>query len=221
MTDPRVRKMVDEITAKLTAEGKLIEAGWQGLRILTVPEGAPKVQLKEMRQAFFAGAQHLLASMMTLLDPDAEPTEQDMERMSLIHAELEQFVDQLKAHIATDNEPTPTGTGNQLGSGPIEERYFEDMNALAGFLDHHLNREVKPPMRTTGFVLLVFPFGDDGRMNYISNANRENIVTALRERDHEDCEDGTVSSTNGEFVWVRFGAGEIAQACDPGSLVKL
>lgn len=181
MTDPRVRKMADEITAKLTAEGKLIEAGWQSLRILTVPERAPAVQLKEMRQAFFAGAQHLLASMMTLLDPDAEPTEQDMERMSLIHAELEQFIEQLHAQIR--NEPTPAGVKHTLGSGPIKEHYFEQMNALAHFLDDHLNGEVKPPAtRTTGFVLLVFSFGEKRRMNYISNANRKDIVTALREQ---------------------------------------
>lgn len=74
---------------------------------------------------------------------------------------------------------------HNLGSGPIEERYYEDMNAIAGFLDEHFNEDVKPPaVRTTGFVLMVFAFGDvkGGRMNYISNANRKDIITALREQ---------------------------------------
>lgn len=44
---------------------------------------------------------------------------------------------------------------------------------------------------------------------------------ALGDRDHEDCEDGTVSSQNGANVFVHFGVGETAQACDPESLVKL
>lgn len=44
---------------------------------------------------------------------------------------------------------------------------------------------------------------------------------ALGDRDHEDCEDGTVSSQNGAHVFVRFGSGDTAQACDPDALVKL
>lgn len=33
-----------------------------------------------------------------------------------------------------------------------------------------------------GFALLVFPFGDsDGRMNYISNSNREDMLVAMKE----------------------------------------
>lgn len=32
-----------------------------------------------------------------------------------------------------------------------------------------------------GFVLLVFPFGESGIANYISNANRKDIITMLRE----------------------------------------
>jgi hypothetical protein len=70
-----------------------------------------------------------------------------------------------------------------LGSGPIEQRYHDEMNKLAHFLDHYFNAEAQPPAtRTTGFVLLVFPFGGDGRCNYISNAQRADIVTMLREQ---------------------------------------
>lgn len=74
---------------------------------------------------------------------------------------------------------------HNLGSGQIEELYYLQMNALAGFLDEHFNEDVKPPaVRTTGFVLMVFSFGDvkGGRMNYISNADRKDIITALREQ---------------------------------------
>jgi hypothetical protein len=45
-----------------------------------------------MRGAFFAGAQHLFASIMVIMDPGAEPTAADLARMSQIHEELERFV---------------------------------------------------------------------------------------------------------------------------------
>lgn len=34
---------------------------------------------------------------------------------------------------------------------------------------------------THGFCLLVFDFGKEGRMNYMSNANREQMLVALKE----------------------------------------
>jgi hypothetical protein len=72
---------------------------------------------------------------------------------------------------------------HSLGDAPIEEKYYEVMNRLGKFLDHILNDLTKGGTRKTGFVLLVFDFDDDsGRMNYISNANRSDVVTALKEQ---------------------------------------
>lgn len=75
----------------LVDKGLLVEAGWMGFRLGAMHPDAPADQVSEMRLAFFAGAQHLFTSMMTMLDPDAEPTEQDMERMTQISKELERF----------------------------------------------------------------------------------------------------------------------------------
>jgi hypothetical protein len=84
---------------ELIDSGKLIEAGWIGLRIAAIPPTAPPVQLDEMRMAFFAGAQHLFGSIMKALDPDDEVTEDDMRRLDLINAELNLFlVDFMKKH---------------------------------------------------------------------------------------------------------------------------
>ena len=83
---------LERLSRELADKGKLIEAGWVGLRIACDLEDAPKVQLQEMRNAFFAGAQHLFSSIMTILEPDAEPTEKDMERMDLIDKELRAFI---------------------------------------------------------------------------------------------------------------------------------
>lgn len=69
-----------------------------------------------------------------------------------------------------------------LGDAPIEPEYREKMNELARVLDKVFNGEAKGNDRTTGFVLMVFPFGEGGRANYISNANRADVVATLKEQ---------------------------------------
>lgn len=73
--------------------------------------------------------------------------------------------------------------GQAIGDGPIEEQYYQEMTGLARALDEIFNGKAGGPDRKTGFVLMVFPFGDTtGRCNYISNgAAREDIVTLMRE----------------------------------------
>ena len=85
------RRIHDELMKRFTADGKLIEAGWQSMLLLVVPKDAPPVQVSEMRKAFFMGAQHLYAALMSIMDEDAEPTDADMDKMTLIHNELEAF----------------------------------------------------------------------------------------------------------------------------------
>jgi hypothetical protein len=76
-----------------------------------------------------------------------------------------------------------TDKSHQLGDAPIEPEYIEKMKAVARSLDELFNGQLKGDDRTTGFVLMVFPFGDkSGRCNYISNgANREDIVVLMKE----------------------------------------
>lgn len=97
MTDPQLRKTVEAVTRNLTEEGRIIEAGWMGYRLLVIPVDAPRVQIEESRNAFYAGAQHLWSSMFSALEREAEPTDGDERRLSLIHAELDRFVAQFKA----------------------------------------------------------------------------------------------------------------------------
>ena len=86
------RDYLQRLERELVDKGKLIEAGWVGLRLAAIPLDAGAVQLDEMRNAFFAGAQHLFGSLMDILEPDAEPTEKDMQRMDLIDQELRNFI---------------------------------------------------------------------------------------------------------------------------------
>lgn len=70
------------------------------MRIACIPDNASEIQLDEMRKAFFAGAQHLFASIMVVLDLGSEPTDKDMERMNRINDELSQFAEEFKLRYA-------------------------------------------------------------------------------------------------------------------------
>lgn len=87
---------LERLARELTDQGKLIEAGWIGLRIAAIPLNASATQLDDMRNAFFAGAQHLFGSIMTVMDPDVQPTEKDVERLTSIARELRGFIADFK-----------------------------------------------------------------------------------------------------------------------------
>ena len=72
----------------------------------------------------------------------------------------------------------------RLGDAPIEAQVADKMNTVAGALDEYFNGEAKGGDRKTGFVLMVFPYGDStGSCNYISNgADRRAMVKMLREQ---------------------------------------
>lgn len=91
------RAFLERLHRELTDQGKLIEAGWVSMRLAAVPLDAPAIQLEEMRNAFFAGAQHLFSSIMTILEPGEEPTEADLRRLYLINDELQWFIKDFSA----------------------------------------------------------------------------------------------------------------------------
>jgi hypothetical protein len=72
----------------------------------------------------------------------------------------------------------------ELGDQDIEQEYHEKMIAVARGLDEIFNGQSGGPGRKTGFVLMVFPFGEagSGRCNYISNgADRHDVVVLMKE----------------------------------------
>lgn len=74
--------------------GQIIEGGWQAL-LLGMPPETPELQLSEMRKAYYMGAQHLFASILMILEPGMEATDKDMQKLNLIHEELDRFVQAL------------------------------------------------------------------------------------------------------------------------------
>src|ERR1700688_602016 len=92
----QLRSVVEGLTKRLTDDGMIIEAGWMALKVMTLPDDASQIQIDEMRNAFFAGAQHLFSSIMSILDPGEEPTEKELERLDLIDRELKGFIEAYK-----------------------------------------------------------------------------------------------------------------------------
>lgn len=67
---------------------------------------------------------------------------------------------------------------------PIQPQYIARMQRLAQQVDEGLNGKRKPGRKPQiGFVLLVAEFGaiENGRVNYISNGQREDMIAMLRE----------------------------------------
>ena len=76
----------------------------------------------------------------------------------------------------------------QIGDGPVSPQFLAKMQHLAIDLDRIFNGTKKGADKTTGFVLMVFAFGEqkegdaEHRVNYISNSERNDIQKLMREQ---------------------------------------
>jgi hypothetical protein len=78
---------------------------------------------------------------------------------------------------------TSTTQEERLGDAPIDPKFRAVMNDLAADLDTLFNPGLKDTERMVGFVLLAFPLaGHEGLVNYISNTDRADVVTMLKEQ---------------------------------------
>lgn len=101
MLNKELQGRVDTITKKLNDEGKLIEGGFASYMLVAMHPDCPTDQIRETRLAFFAGAQHLWGSIMTVMDEDREPTPSDLRRMDLIQRELDTFIKEFSKTLPT------------------------------------------------------------------------------------------------------------------------
>lgn len=165
-------ELISDLTKQLLSEGKLIEAGWQELRELTLSHNAPEIQVKEMRKSFFAGAQHLFASIMTILDPEAEPTDDDMRRMQSIHEELDGFAVELRS---------------ELGMIKIQPRILPPFY-VAGFDDPDQQgfAVFAEPVKTIDEIKKALPNPLDPRPAFILYVEEGKPPTRLRQWDKEN-----------------------------------
>jgi pilus assembly protein TadC len=86
-----IDQAADLLIGHATDAGRVIEMGVAGFIKLVVPPTASPAQVRDMRIAFYAGADFLFSAIMGVLAPGAEPTAKDLERMNSIADELERF----------------------------------------------------------------------------------------------------------------------------------
>lgn len=104
----RAAAAAETLTKGLANNGMLIEGGWLAFQVVVIPKDAPPAQVREMRLAFMAGAEHLWRSIFVSLDPNAEPTPADIRRMNLIEDELMAFRKEMQAEAASKGGVTPS-----------------------------------------------------------------------------------------------------------------
>lgn len=83
-----IQRIAEQLTKKYASEGRLIEAGWQTYRVLCL-RSAVNDSCGDLKEAFQAGAEHVFASMVNMLEADEEVTDNDLKRMDHLQAEVE------------------------------------------------------------------------------------------------------------------------------------
>jgi len=88
----QAQQIAQSITKEAADNGLLIETGWLAFKRVCYPDGMVPDQEEQLRNAFFAGSQHLYGSVLAMMDPGSEETENDLKKMQLLDAELEGFL---------------------------------------------------------------------------------------------------------------------------------
>lgn len=78
--NPKIREIMQHTD-------EIIDAGWKALRLARQKQG---VHLTE-KEIFFSGAGYLFDAIIHAMSPESEPTPEDMELMTKLHAELTKF----------------------------------------------------------------------------------------------------------------------------------
>jgi hypothetical protein len=58
---------------------------------------------------------------------------------------------------------------------------YKEMESFMQFLARNIDHDTRQLYGKKGFVLLLFEFGEPAIANYVSNANRQDIIKTLRE----------------------------------------
>lgn len=73
-----------------------VAQAWGDYRLLVVPKTAGPAQIKELKRAFYAGAESLLVQILNGLSPGPDDQPSDGHYISALHAELLAFARECK-----------------------------------------------------------------------------------------------------------------------------
>lgn len=88
---------LQELVKNLAGAGKLVQAGWVACAMMYIDRSTPSKVEEKVRNAYFAGAEHVFKSIIAMLDPGDEITEADLNRMTLLHNEIEEWATLIRA----------------------------------------------------------------------------------------------------------------------------
>jgi hypothetical protein len=103
MSKPESAAVVDALACELSDQGRLIEMGWVLFRHLVISPDAPDYQLRQLRLAFMAGAQHLWGSVWSTLEDGEELTDNELQRMNNINDEMKAIREELIAQSKVEH----------------------------------------------------------------------------------------------------------------------
>ncbi|HZT29697.1 MAG TPA: hypothetical protein VFA33_07440 [Bryobacteraceae bacterium] len=69
---------------------------WDQFARAVLPPGVSEIQRREMRRAFYAGAESILFRVIQAFAPESEPTDADLQIMEDLHQELRDFGEMVK-----------------------------------------------------------------------------------------------------------------------------
>lgn len=78
---------------------RYIEESWERYRAVVLPGCTNTEQLADMRRTFFAGAALIFKGILLNLSDEEDATEGDLNLMSSVNAELNEFGQQLDADV--------------------------------------------------------------------------------------------------------------------------
>jgi hypothetical protein len=85
-----VQKAAIDLTHSLADSGLLVEGGFAAYTMIhKIDPSDPR--MPSLRDAYMAGAEHLWSSVMMILDPGEEPTQKNLDKMTLIHNEIDRW----------------------------------------------------------------------------------------------------------------------------------
>lgn len=76
---------------------QLMAEQWDSFARAVFTRETPGIQRKEMRRAFYAGAQAILHGVIAAFAPESEPTVEDLKIMADLDRELSDFAEMVKA----------------------------------------------------------------------------------------------------------------------------
>lgn len=155
-----------------------IAQSFESYRREVIPPDAPPLQIEECRRAFYAATYNMLMTLLITVGDDSTDEEEGIATLERLKAECETFA-------ASIGEPIPLAPPAVPDQSSYNVRHAEVEPAL-----REIATLVKPLVPTGwGFTLMIFSYGktglkgegDAGSMFYISSAQREDMIKAMRE----------------------------------------